>query len=60
MSGMLWAEDIRMTPKPAQRKRSLDALRRCDNDPLVVLQVAVLFWREVGLALVQLSLVACR
>jgi pre-mRNA-processing factor 6 len=46
-SGLLWAEDIKMTPRPAQRRRAGDALRKCDNDPHVLLQVALLFWREV-------------
>ena len=38
-SGLLWAEDIKMTPRPAQRRRAGDALRKCDNDPHVLLQV---------------------
>ena len=49
-SGLLWAEDIKMTPRPAQRRRAGDALRKCDNDPHVLLQVALLFWREVSTA----------
>jgi hypothetical protein len=28
-----------MTPRPAQRRRAGDALRKCDNDPHVLLQV---------------------
>ena len=54
-SGLLWAEDIKMTARPAQRRRSLDALRKCDNDPHVVLQVAILFWREVRQPFVYMS-----
>ena len=45
-SGVLWGEDIAMQPKPKQRTRAADALRACDDDAIVVLAVARLFWRS--------------
>tara|TARA_B110000208_G_scaffold77172_1_gene98881 strand:- start:760 stop:3714 length:2955 start_codon:yes stop_codon:yes gene_type:complete len=45
-SGILWAEDIAMHPKVKQRTRAADALRACDDDAIVVLAVARLFWRS--------------
>ena len=45
-SGLLWAEDLMTCPKPAQRSKSVDALKRCDNDPFVIVAVARLFDRD--------------
>ena len=45
-SGILWAEDVLTCPKPAQKTKSVDALKRCDNDPHVVAAVARLFAAE--------------
>ena len=45
-SGVLWAEDVMTCPKPAQRSKSVDALKRCDNDPYVITAVARLFDRD--------------
>jgi len=45
-SGQLWAEHIATAPKARQRARSVDALKKCDNDPFVVLAVASLFERD--------------
>ena len=42
-AGALWAEAIATAPRPAQKRTSIDALQRCDNDPAVVLAVARLF-----------------
>lgn len=42
-SGILWAEEILTCPKPAQKSKSVDALKKCDNDPHVVTAVARLF-----------------
>lgn len=39
-SGMLWAKAIEMESRPQKKARSVDALRRCDNDPYVVTAVA--------------------
>jgi len=43
-SGMLWAEMIDLESIPQKNARSLDALKRCDQDPYVMLAVARLFW----------------
>ena len=45
-AGTLWAEAIAMEARPQQKAKSLDALRRCDNDPHVIVAVASLFWRD--------------
>jgi len=45
-SGILWAEAIEMESKPAKKARSVDALKRCDQDPNVILAVAKLFWQN--------------
>jgi len=45
-SGILWAESIDMEAVPAKKGRSVDALKRCDQDPHVILSVAVLFWQN--------------
>jgi len=45
-SGKLWAEAIEMEVKPQKKARSVDALKRCDTDPFVVLAVAKLFWDD--------------
>lgn len=45
-SGILWAQAI-FLEDPAQRKsRSVDALKRCQDDAHVVLAVAKMFWME--------------
>ena len=44
--GRLWVEEISMQPKKRQNHRSADALKKCDNDPHVVLKVAKIFWRQ--------------
>jgi len=45
-SGILLAEDIDSAQKGQQKSKSLDALKKADNDPHVVLSVARLFWRD--------------
>ncbi|KAJ3172571.1 hypothetical protein HDU88_005899 [Geranomyces variabilis] len=45
-SGLLWSEAILMEARPHRKARSADALKKCDNDPLVVITVARLFWAE--------------
>eukprot|EP01128_Nolandella_sp_AFSM9_P000177 TRINITY_DN1035_c0_g1_i1.p1 TRINITY_DN1035_c0_g1~~TRINITY_DN1035_c0_g1_i1.p1 ORF type:complete len:911 (-),score=212.39 TRINITY_DN1035_c0_g1_i1:135-2867(-) len=42
-SGLLWAEAIKMESRAAKKARSVDALKRCDQDPHVILSVAQLF-----------------
>ena len=45
-SGLLWSESILMEPRPGRKSRSADALKKCENDALVVLTIARLFWSE--------------
>jgi pre-mRNA-processing factor 6 len=35
-----------MEPRPMRKARSVDALKKCDNDPAVIVAVARLFWFE--------------
>lgn len=43
-SGLLWAETIDLANAPLKNAKSLEALKRCDQDPYVMLAVARLFW----------------
>ena len=45
-SGLLLAESVRMAPRPQRKSKSVDALKRCDNDPYVIAAVAILFWSD--------------
>ena len=45
-SGVLWAEEIITAPRATRRAKSLEALKRCDNDPHVICAVAGLFVDE--------------
>lgn len=45
-SGRLWAEAIFMENKPQRKTKSVDALKKCEHDPHVLLAVANLFWAE--------------
>eukprot|EP01122_Echinamoeba_exundans_P012326 TRINITY_DN5114_c0_g1_i1.p1 TRINITY_DN5114_c0_g1~~TRINITY_DN5114_c0_g1_i1.p1 ORF type:complete len:916 (+),score=220.62 TRINITY_DN5114_c0_g1_i1:318-2750(+) len=45
-SGILWAEAIETDPKNAKRSRTEEALKRCGDNPHVVLAVARLFAEE--------------
>jgi len=45
-SGLLWAEAIHMEAKPQRKTKSVDALKRCEHDPHVLLAVSKLFWSE--------------
>lgn len=45
-SGALWAEAVRLAARPQRKSKSVDALRRCDNDPFVIAAVAQLFWND--------------
>ena len=53
-SGQLWAEAVAMAPRPARRARSVDALKRCNDDPHIIAAIAQLAWhdREVRAGLV--------
>merc|ERR1719323_2957053 len=45
-SGLLWAEAIAMENKPQRKTKSVDALKKCEHDPNVLLAVSKLFWAE--------------
>ena len=45
-SGELWADCISTAPRPARKGKSLEALKRCDNDARVIVAVANLFVSE--------------
>ena len=45
-SGRLHAEAVAMAPRPQRRSRSLDALKRCNDDPHIIAAVAQLFWND--------------
>ncbi|KAJ3333929.1 Pre-mRNA-processing factor 6 [Blyttiomyces sp. JEL0837] len=45
-SGAIWSEAILTEPRPQRKARSMDALKKCENDPLVLVTVARLFWAE--------------
>jgi pre-mRNA-processing factor 6 len=42
-AGLLWAEDILTAHRSAQKRKSADALARCDTDARVVAAIARLF-----------------
>lgn len=39
-AGVLWAEAIFMEPRPQRKSKSVDALKRCEHDPYVLLTVS--------------------
>jgi len=45
-AGLLWAEAIFMAPKPQRKTKSVDALKHCEHDPVVLMAVSKLFWSE--------------
>ena len=45
-SGILWAEAIFLAPRPQRKSKSVDALKKCENDSNVLLAVAKLFWAD--------------
>lgn len=45
-SGLLWSQAILMEARPQRKARSADALRKCENNPLVLVTVARLFWAD--------------
>ncbi|KAI7794687.1 pre-mRNA-processing factor 6 [Triplophysa rosa] len=45
-SGILWAEAVFLEARPQRRTKSVDALKKCEHDPHVLLAVAKLFWSE--------------
>jgi len=49
-SGILWSKAIEMEPKASKNAKSVDALKKCENDSDVILAVANLFWKENKIA----------
>lgn len=49
-SGILWAEAIFMESPKQRKTKSVDALKRCEHDPHVLLAVSKLFWTERRIA----------
>lgn len=45
-SGLLWSMAIWAEARPQRKARSVDALKKCADDPLVICTVARLFWAE--------------
>jgi len=45
-SGILWAENVTTAPRPQRKARSVDALKRCHDEPHVIAAVAGLFWQD--------------
>lgn len=46
-SGILWAESIAIEPRPQRKTKSVDALRKCEHDPHVLLAASnMIFWAE--------------
>lgn len=45
-AGILWAEAIFLESRPQRKTKSVDALKKCEHDPHVLLAVAKLFWIE--------------
>ncbi|VDO63696.1 unnamed protein product [Haemonchus placei] len=45
-SGRLWAEAIWMEERHGRRAKSVDALKRCEHNPHVLVAAARLFWSE--------------
>ena len=38
-SGLLWSEAIRQEPRAQRKAKSVDALKKCENDPIVIATV---------------------
>jgi pre-mRNA-processing factor 6 len=45
-SGLLWSMAIWVEARPQRKARSVDALKKCADDPVVICTVARLFWAE--------------
>jgi len=45
-SGILWAEAVFMEGRAQRKTKSVDALKKCEHDPHVLLAVSLLFWSE--------------
>lgn len=45
-SGDLWAMAIELEPKSTRKTKLVGALKQCENDPLVILSIGKIFWKE--------------
>lgn len=45
-SGALWAEELLTCNKQQRKSKSIDALKKCNNDPIVIVAVARLFEKD--------------
>lgn len=46
-SGLLWSESIwHLEPRTQRKPRSLEAIKKCENDPILFVTVARVFWGE--------------
>jgi hypothetical protein len=45
-SGRLWALQIWNEPRPQRKTRAADALKRTNDDPIIIAVIARLFWSE--------------
>jgi pre-mRNA-processing factor 6 len=45
-SGILWAEDLSTCSKHQQKSKSVDALKKCDTDPHVIVAISRLFEKD--------------
>jgi pre-mRNA-processing factor 6 len=45
-AGILWAEAIFLELRPQRKTKSVDALKKCEHDPHILLAVSKLFWCE--------------
>ncbi|KAJ5668777.1 Pre-mRNA-splicing factor prp1 [Penicillium macrosclerotiorum] len=46
-SGLLWSESIwHLEPRPQRKARSLEAIKKAENDPVLFITVARIFWGE--------------
>ena len=46
-SGLLWSENIwNLEPRTQRKPRSLEAIKKVDNDPILFMTVARIFWGE--------------
>ncbi|KAI8062681.1 PRP1 splicing factor, N-terminal-domain-containing protein [Gongronella butleri] len=45
-SGSVWTEAIYMEARPQRKARSVDALKKCEHDSVIVTTVARLFWAD--------------
>lgn len=43
-SGALWAEAIMMEPRQHRKSKVADAIKNCDNDPIIFMTMARIFW----------------